>query len=367
MSQSLSDLEKKLLDLELRFAEIEKLNQFLARQAKEYFLLFDSLRKLNNSNGIKSFYHALDGILRKNFGVDEYGLIIKNEKSEILSIRHSFGLPKRELKEIFYRPAQGMVGKVFTNKRAVYIPDTSKIKEMTYFHLTKNLKGCLYYLPILDRKEDCFGVLKMRKIIKDSFSEVQRAVLPRLQSEIGGTFLNAQKVEMLNSKCYLDEETGLYNRRFFNEHFSIEFKRAQRYQHDFSVLFVGIDDPKKVWNTFKRAGIEHLYEILGTLLRRVTRSSDFCIRYGPDEFIILLPETPPPAARDVANKLKKTIQEHDFSLNGEFTSSHITLSIGISSYPRDTIEPKLLFELAQKAFYQAQKKGKNQTVMAENL
>jgi diguanylate cyclase (GGDEF)-like protein len=367
MSRSLSEIEKKFIELEQRFSEIENLNNILARQAKEYYLLYDSIRKLSSCTTLKTLYKALDKILNKNFQIDEYAFIRKNKKAEMLSVQHSMGLSKRPLREIFYKPKEGLVGKVYIEKRAVYIPDTTIVKTYSYYFEKKSLTGSLYYLPILDQQQNCLGVLKLRKIIKEGFSDIERTVLPNLQIEIGAALLNVEKLELLNSKSYMDELTHLYNRRYYNEHFPIEFKRAQRYQHELSLMFIDIDDFKEINDTYGHFVGDIVLQKISDSIKNLTRSSDICIRYGGDEFLIVLPETSRQAASEVAAKLRSNVAAIDINLNGNTDLVELRLSMGISSYPQDTIEPNVLVELADKALYRAKSSGKDQIVLADNI
>ncbi len=367
MPRSLSELEKKLSDLEYRFREVENLNNLLARQAREYYLLFDSTRKINSTTNVKDFLKILDKVFRRNFNVDEYAFIQKNPKSDLLTVSHSMGLSKRKLREIFYRINQGLVGKVFSQKKAVYIPDVFKLKVFYYYFEKKSIKGSLYYMPVLDNQGNCIGVIKLRKILKDSFSEVERSVLASLQIEIGMALQNVEKFELLNSKSYVDELTRLYNRRYYNEHFPIEFKRAQRYRHALSLMFIDIDNFKDINDQYGHSIGDLILINVGNFIQRMTRSSDICIRYGGDEFLILLPETKKEDALGVGEKLKKAVEEMSPNLDGLMDDLIVSLSLGIANFPEDTIEPQMLIELADKALYKAKKSGKDRIVLANSV
>ncbi len=366
MSNSLTEIEKKFTELEVRFSEIENLNQFLAQQAKEYFLLFDSIRKLNTTGGIKQFFKSLDTILHKGFDIDEFSLILQNDNSDLLTIHHSFGLPKRKLREMFYRPNEGLAGKVFVNKQAVYIPDASVLRGFTYYGLTKNIQGSLYYLPILDRDQNGVGVMKLRKVVKNGFSDVERSVLPNLQNELGNSLMNARKIELLNTKSYVDEVTHLYNWLFYADHFPIEFKRAQRYQRELSLIFIEIENFK---NLVTHTGPDSINDVLrkaGVLLKELTRSSDICVHFSTAKFLLILPETGRQAAYEVALKLKKAFENMAFELNGDLEEPEPRFPMGIAGYPQDTIEPKVLIELAERALLQAKKNLPRTIAMAED-
>ena len=102
-------------------------------------------------------------------------------------------------------------------------------------------------------------------------------------------------------------------------------------------------------------------------IKNLTRSSDICIRYGGDEFLIVLPETSRQAAFEVAAKLRSNVAAIGINLNGNTDLIELRLSMGISSYPQDTIEPNVLVELADKALYRAKSSGKDQIVLAYNI
>jgi diguanylate cyclase (GGDEF)-like protein len=299
--------------------------------------------------------------------VDEYALILRNPKSDMMSVAHSMGLSKRALKEIFYRLNEGLVGKVYLKKRAVYIPDLSVFKSFSYYFENKPMKGSIYYFPVLDAYGHPLGVLKLRKIFADKFSETERSVLQQLQKEIGVALLNIQKFELLNSKSYVDELTHLFNRRYYNEHFPKEFKRAQRYQHDLSLMFIDIDNFKEINDQFGHSIGDMVLRNVSAFIRKYTRSSDLCIRYGGDEFLIILPETGRQSALEVGSKLQNAVESILVDLDGGLEELVVNISIGISSFPEDTIEPSMLVELADKALYEAKKSGKNQIVMANTL
>jgi len=367
MSKTLSDIEKRFQELEHRFLELKNLNQILAQQAQEYFLLFDTVRQLNPTNGLKSFYKSLDKVLVKNFGVDEYALILKNPNSDLLSIHHSMGLSKIKLKEIFYRPGEGLVGRVYSKNKAIYISDTRVLKGISYYFDSKNIKGSLFYLPISTSDEECIGVLKMRKISTNGFSELHRSIFTNLQREIGIAIEKAQKIDHLLSKVYVDEQTLLKNKKFFNEQFQIEFKRSQRYQHDLSIICLSINNLNQISKLLSQQGSNKLLEKISKILTENIRSFDLCSRYSKNEFFILLPETSKQAAYEAAVKLKNLILETIPSLLPGTTDAQIIVSMSIANFPKDTIEPDVLLKYAKEALKYSKKNGENEISSVESI
>jgi len=346
MSHSTENIDEKFLQLNLRLSELESLNRFLTKEVKEYFLLYNVTRQLITAHDLKEFYKALDSIFLKIFEVDEYALILKNKNSDILSVQHSHGLARRKLREIFYRETDSLVGKVFSRRQAIHIPDTSVLKGFSYYFEPKVLQGSLYYLPIIDLADQSLGVLKLRKIKKDGFSEAERNALTALEKIFGQSLSNARKIDTLAATSFIDKQTLLYNRRYYRQHFQTEFKRAQRYNHPLSLLLLRVRNFYRIFLSNGDLTEEEALREIASLLLSNIRTGDICIRHGKYDFLILLPETNGNGAQNVAVKLKEEFLNYAESknLDSQFLLSNFML--GTSSYQEDTIEPKKLIEIA---------------------
>lgn len=347
MSSSTENIDEKFLNLNLRLSELESLNRFLTKEVKVYYLLYNATLQLITSQDLKEFYKTLDDILVRVFEVDEYALILQNENSDILSIRHSYGLPKRALREIFYRQTDSLVGKVFSRQQAIHIPDTSVLKGFTYYFEPKVLQGSLYYLPVIDPAGLSLGVLKLRKIKKNGFSEAEQNAFTTLEKIFGHALLSARKIDLLTASSFIDKQTHLYNRQYYRQHFPIEFKRAQRYNHSLSLLLLRIKNFYRIFLARGEWSEEEALREMASVLLGNTRSGDLCIRHGKYEFLILMPETNGSAAKNVAIKLKEELLNFAKSKNLDSESLLSNFMLGASSYQEDTIEPKKLIEIAE--------------------
>ncbi len=355
MADSLDQFEEKLRSLENRFSELEKLNDYLAQEAKIYQSLFEISQRLHRHSNLKDIFTELDYILLETFDVNEYAVILKNSDSSLLTIQHSAGLPKRALREIFYRPAEGLVGRVFSTKKIVYIPNAMVLRGLKYYNLTKPIQGSLFYLPLLDTEGESIGVLKMRKFIKEGFNEIHRRTLAKLQHFLGTTILNSHKFQFFATGGFFDESTRLYNQNYFEHQFPREFKRAQRYQHDLSLIYLTL-------TAVKTSGSDQLQDFFNRtaeLLQQKLRNSDSIIR-SQNGFIIVLPETSHHSTKLVSQKILNSL----LSLDPE---SRFKISIGFSSYPRDTIEPDRLLAIARAAMEKAQESESHQICFSMHL
>lgn len=169
--------------------------------------------------------------------------------------------------------------------------------------------------------------------------------------------IEAKKLEDVVKKTIIDKLTGLFNRRYFDEAYEQQVALAKRYQENFTVLFLDIDNFKLINDHYgHRAGDKVLQEI-ATVISDEKRNSDLAARYGGEEFVLLLTHTDNAKAYIFAERLRKRVEEHDFSLEGDTVK--ITLSGGIASFPFNSQNPSQLLQMADRAMYLSKGAGKN--------
>jgi len=163
--------------------------------------------------------------------------------------------------------------------------------------------------------------------------------------------------QQLEYQATHDELTGLLNRVELWKNLDAEVSRAKRYNHDLSILLIDIDHFKTVNDKYgHKVGDEVLCKFTDTLLEHV-RQTDYATRYGGEEFIVILPETPVKEAEELAERLRMRISETKILLKN--TSLNITVSIGIATFPIHRQTSSELLDSADKAMYQAKNDGRN--------
>jgi two-component system cell cycle response regulator len=160
-----------------------------------------------------------------------------------------------------------------------------------------------------------------------------------------------------------DDLTGLHNSRYLRDALHREAKRAVRYGRPLSVLFVDLDGFKRVNDTHGHlCGSRTLVEA-GMLLRACARESDVVARYGGDEFVIVLPDTPSAGAMVVARRMRDRLAAHVF-LEALHLEVRLTASVGIATLPDVTLAPEELLRAADEAMYRVKERGKNDFILA---
>jgi diguanylate cyclase (GGDEF)-like protein len=164
----------------------------------------------------------------------------------------------------------------------------------------------------------------------------------------------------LQEKNTLDELTGLYNRRFYDQKIQAEFRRSRRNLTPLSLVVIDIDHFKKVNDNYGHlAGDECLVAVSACIKRCLRRSADISCRYGGEEFCLILPETDSKGALVLAEELRESIETCQISYNN--IAIKLTISCGISTYlQQKNVKPEHLFAVADQALYKAKDNGRNQ-------
>jgi diguanylate cyclase (GGDEF)-like protein len=157
-----------------------------------------------------------------------------------------------------------------------------------------------------------------------------------------------------------DELTGLYNTRGFAIAANRLFGQALRYGRPASVLMVDSDNLKMVNDTHGHDAGNRLLRQVASAMQAELRATDVPARYGGDEFIVLLPETPAKGALDVAERIRAAIGARPLAINGQ--SIVTSVSIGVACYPEDGRTLDALAARADRALYEAKQEGRNLVV-----
>ncbi len=162
-----------------------------------------------------------------------------------------------------------------------------------------------------------------------------------------------------------DELTGLYNRRYLNEHLAKEIKRAKRYQTDLSCMMIDLDHFKKINDSLGHNFGDFVLKEFAKSIESNIRASDISIRYGGEEFIIILPNTNKEGALQSAENIRKFYEQKIYENNGD--KKTVTVSIGVvSSNSAHHLQADYLIAQADKALYLAKSNGRNRVECFQN-
>lgn len=154
-----------------------------------------------------------------------------------------------------------------------------------------------------------------------------------------------------------DPLTGVANRWYFMEQSRRAFAEAERYEHPVSIIYIDVDHFKKINDTYGHASGDQVLKTLATLCRQHSRETDIFGRIGGEEFAITLPNMTIDGAVHFAERLRKTIAEHQLIIDE--TVLTITVSMGVAEHILHELDLDKVMSLADSALYRAKASGRN--------
>lgn len=156
-----------------------------------------------------------------------------------------------------------------------------------------------------------------------------------------------------------DGLTELYNHRYFQEQIRMQVEQSKRYSNNFSLIIIDIDFFKKFNDTFGHQSGDAVLKQVAQTLKKNVRATDIVCRYGGEEMSIILPNTTKDEAFATAQKICNRVAEKTFKLTGN-NETHVTISLGVSTFPFDGDTAPKIIEAADKKLYNAKNNGRNQ-------
>ena len=177
---------------------------------------------------------------------------------------------------------------------------------------------------------------------------------------------NAERYEKAKERAFIDDVTEVYNARYLLEAMDRELRRAERYSAELSVLFLDLDRFKLVNDRHGHLVGSQALRQLSLVLAQCVRQVDTLARYGGDEFTIVLPDTGEAGAAQVADRIRRIVEESPFEA-GRGETMRLTCCVGHATYPRHGRDRGTLLDAADKAMYRAKSLGRNRVCSASEL
>jgi len=310
---------------------------------------------------LRTIMEKIDEFLRP----DNWSLLLLDEAKQELYFELAVGKASQALKDVRIKLGQGIAGWVAQHGEIVIVPDTSK--DTRFFgkvdEKTKMETRSIVAVPVRFR-DNCLGVIELINCVgPDGFDPRDLKLLEALSDFAAIALENARHVKRIHELTIKDDCTSLYNARHMGFILDTEIYRSQRYNYEFSIVFIDLDHFKQVNDTHGHLVGSRLLAEMGDALKGNCRLIDFAFRYGGDEFVILLPQTSKENAINVARRLHRLIRETKW-LTKEGLDIHITPSVGLAAYPIDSKTKEGLLHLADEAMYLVKNTNRDSVAVA---
>jgi diguanylate cyclase (GGDEF)-like protein len=336
----------------------------------ENFQVLAGVTKLITGNlKLNDVLGAIMRCLSQLLAPKHWSLLLVDERRGDLYFEIVVGEAADAIRNIRLKIGEGIAGWVAAHKEAVVASraaDDPRFSPRTDA-ISKFRTGSILAAALVCH-DKVLGVIELVKDEGDPepFKPGDLATLTPLADFAAIAIANARAFERVEELTIVDEWTSLYNARYLNSVLPEEVRRAERYGHELGVLFLDLDYFKSVNDTRGHAAGSTLLREVALQIKASVRETDQAIRYGGDEFVVLMPETSKTGALVMAERIRRTLAGSGFQVD---TGGAINLSasIGVAAFPGDGREAKALLAAADRAMYVAKERGRNCVVDANTL
>ncbi len=341
---------------------IEDLVNFLAVHADVEETFFEELADnvmeiITTALNIRDALPRIRDLITKNTAIKDIAILTLNDPFTLTIARN-----KEKLKLDEYKKDSKLLAEIeeAINRSAIFefdLPTFAKYLE----------EGKFYLVPLkIQHGPKSALVISVEGELDEDLKGLLYKILPAISAAVDRENIYERlilEIERYKDQIWTDSLTGLYNKNYLLKEAGKIFASYERYGNHFSLVMFDIDDFKKINDTYGHLVGDVVLEDFGEIIRRYSRKTDIPIRFGGEEFLVILPHTRSRGAYIFSEKIRNIIRKKKFrTKNAEFTVSVSAGVAGTDILPgvKDFDE---LVKYADMALYEAKKRGKDQTVI----
>jgi diguanylate cyclase (GGDEF)-like protein len=287
-------------------------------------------------------------------------LLIDQETGDLVLEKRAVKSRQEKDKKIRMKIGEGIAGWVAQELVPVVVPDVStdpRFSSRIDKQFTLKAKSIIC-VPIKS-KGNILGVLEIvNKTTNEPFTKDDLNLILRIVDHAAIAIERSSIYQKMEELSITDDLTKLFNTRYLNRTLEIEITRANRHRTSLALIFMDVDHFKIINDNYGHLVGSKLLVEMGQLLIKSLRTVDIVARYGGDEFVIVLPQTPPNNAIQIAERIRKSVENNVF-LKKEGYSLKLTASFGVASYPESANSKEELLRLADEAMYRVKYQTRN--------
>ena len=293
-------------------------------------------------------------VIQETFQVGHVSVLLREDEGMLLRASHGRFTPRAGAGGRFPATA-GLWGKVLASSQSLIEDDVRACPEYVGFYQETKSRMCI---PLVSFGQT-LGVLMLESEQVGNFEEADVASMEAVADICATAIQNAHYVERVKQLAYLDGLTGIFNRRYFELRVVEEIDRARRFNSGMAVLMVDIDQFKRLNDEFGHLLGDEVLRQVSSIFHGQLRKIDVVCRYGGEEFAILLSQTNPQHSLQVAEKLRRLVENWQFP----GVARPVTISAGVGTYPDHGTTRDELVKSADAGLYAAKQGGRNRVLL----
>ncbi|MFQ5794891.1 MAG: GAF domain-containing protein [Candidatus Bipolaricaulia bacterium] len=321
----------------------EKLNEQKERLKRIYHIS----QELAQIEDLDSLVNRMLKRLKENVDYDHGAIYLKQGAQLILKGHEDVEYMEPMFKVL--KLGEGTIGWVAEHRESALIDDVTG--DLRHLQDHPGIRSQLA-VPI-QMGEEILGVIDIESREIDAFGDEDLELLQSVAGQMAISISNLNRQEELREAAIRDPLTGLFNRRYFNETIAVEEERAKRYSHDISFLMIDVNQLKEINDRHGHLKGDEVLAQVADFLEIHTRDSDIVIRFGGDEFLVVMLETSVTEAKRSVVRLKQRLERWNNRERLPDLGFPITLGIGTATYsPGGEVKLEEVLKQADQRMYE---------------
>ena len=348
--------DKQILDLR---SKIDKLNRLNDRYLSFLVKIPMVVQRLNATLKVEEIISAVIEMVNEMIPTKTVEFYLLDDDDNFLKeVSSTNGDRKRAM----YAIGEGMVGMAAQYRMVQQRDHFVKLNKAREMNLQPD--SDLWMVVPVQFKERVLGVIGIGAISSPSGNEIS---LMKMIADIAGVALmNQSMLGEAKHKANTDPLTGLNNRNYLFQMVQNYIEKSIREGSPISIFLFDIDHFKHYNDTNGHDEGDNLLKELSNVIRNATRKNSVIVRYGGEEFIVMLPGISREDAFIYAERLREKIAEHPFRNRESQPLGRVSISGGVASFPVDGDSIYRIIQLADMSLYKAKSEGRNRVIMHQS-
>jgi diguanylate cyclase (GGDEF)-like protein len=325
-------------------------------------LITDAQRLNRFTNDLKAFADHCVAIVKARLRANRITLFLKGREPGTMTVVDGEGIDRDIVEKARMRLGEGVAGELAEKKRVVIVREAGSDGPSAGREYGRRS----YMIAPLVHDSEVIGVLCVTERYQEGpFDENDQAYMEAFSEMAGQIAYNCLQYRAADELATIDEGTQLFNRRHFNRVFPQEVIRALRYKHDLTLALIDVDHFKLYNDSNGHQAGDRALAIVSRVLKESFREADIVVRYGGEEFAVIMPETSRAEGNGVGfvDRARRMVEEAGLMFeDAQGNARTLTVSGGVATLPLQADSWQDLFEKADQALYRAKESGRNRIV-----
>lgn len=360
-------VRKALREREMYLGNLKTLAT-LRQRVNELKALNEIAKALNSILDPKEIFNVIIHKITDLVKAEAWSVLLIDENTGELVFEAAAGQAADKLKGLRIKIGQGIAGWVAQKGTSLIVPDVSQ--DPRFFSgvdkKTKFRTKSVLCVPLKSREKVVGVVEVINKVGGENFDQDDLNIFETMVEHATIALQNASLYQQIEHIAIIDDLTKLYNTRFCNQYLDNLFLRTKLDSNSISLIFLDIDRFKLVNDNFGHLVGSETLRAVGERIKKSVRKDDVCVRFGGDEYIVILSRTTKKAAMVIAESIRQEISKNSFPTPDNQTFN-LTVTVGVASFPEDAGNKEELIGLADRAMYEGKDSGRDRVVAAKKI